>query len=1464
MADKSSTGAVHLTTLDLDISDALQSLQNLNEAIISNAEQAKISYENLFKNMNIGVIDTSNITETTKSFNNVTNSIGVTKSAIESLNLSYKTFQNTLEKSKLSDKIGTPLAKIKTDVEENAKAMRELTSAVQNGNPITKEMSEQYRELSSALKTSKGELKDAETNAIRTGDGFATLGNKAKGAGGAIVDFFNKLSDKVKWLSAYQLITLVQNAFSQIISTIKTTEDAVVDLQRVLNEDISNLEISNELYAIAEEFGQAFENVQEVALRFAQTGKSWQETIDATRATMLGLNTAELEVSTATEGLIAVMAQFDIEATELETVIDKINITADHFPVTSEKIVAALQRAGGTASAFNMTLEETIATITALAEKTGRSGENIGTALNSLIIFTSKSDNLELFAGLSDKMDETVKKFQSGSASIIEVWQQLGIEIEDLSKQQQDALFNSTAFKEFADTFEAEAAEYAADIQKIYGTAGTYRRNYLTVLLQDIGQVEQVMEGMADAEGYSLQENKKYMETLTSQWNQLVVAAQELAVQFGEAGFLSFLKGVVELTTGILKLTKSVGGLNTILSATLTLFLLIKREKINKFVSNISTSFKSVITSLKNVSPAIAAYNAQMATGATATQAMTVALKTLQLSLGNVLAILSIVYTGFSIIKGVIDSATESAKEYREEMIAAGNESENVSKDLYNVVSALENAKIGGNTDEIDEATSALLEYFNLQVSDIPLLEKRYGSLDEAIQNLIDDQYKLIKADAEQRSNQLKNSFSDVERIKNIRATQEEVNALIKTGYLVSDVFTLLNQSVNFKNAKDTIKDIDKYVSILDKSLTSEEKSSSQLYQSLLKRKEAIQGILDDIEDSDEFLKTLGEDATEWVENVTNQTEEGEQALRDFADSISDTTGIINLEEELETLANSFDELSSRVDSFQSAYSSVVDIIDEYNKTGIMTADMLQTILSMEPEYIEMLNVQRNALSLNEDALMGLVDVNDVYLQQMTALKIAKEAEAMATEMQAAAAQGLTLAEYEAGAASAVMGGQLYQAILGEIQGTNTSNELAVALQNVGASAGLASDWISVLSNRVSGMIGSMGSLLGLVRSGQPRTYYTPKTTTSKGSSPKTTAEKDRLNAEIKAWKAKKEEVEDYYKTLEDNLKKQKEESDVYYDGLIDNLKRVEETNDRINEQLDYYADRQKTLTSLEQAQSRSGIEWREKEREYQQDLADLDEDWRRTLEGWSIDDQIEEFERLKEESQNLINAQIEYLKSLKEAAVAEIEEAIEKLQERVSALTQSAGSGASGIASSIASGLSEASTLFQGNLDDMQNRLDVAMTEEEEKIRKKAQALADFVSMDSSERVRKYLFTPFNEAVTNMGKNIKEAITKNVDAASKSATSSFMTGFISPITQQIANVMKQATSAQAIAKSSSVPIIGGRTTIADVYTKSSNNSKAASSGNNTVNIFANIDNQQDANNLANGIKDVLTNPTRF
>lgn len=1664
----------------------------------------------------------------------------------------------TIYKVRLADaeqeqnKYTKSLAPIKQETQATISSLKTLekTAVFKTSKDKVAALRAEYEEFLNKLKNTNVGVDEAEKELSDLQKQFDELESTVKRGNGTLENWVNKITESAKWQIANSALNLLQQSFGQLTTTIIDTEDAVIELRRVLNDkSLVDSEMTQTLYDIAYEFGQTFDNVQEVAVKFAQTGKTWEETVAATRATMLGLNTAELEVSTATEGLIAVMAQFNVEADDLEKVIDKINITADNFPVTSEKIVAALQRAGGTANAFNMTLDETIATITALAEKTGRSGENIGTALNSLIIFTSKSENLKLFSSLSAEMDDVVKKFQAGSGSIIDVWTQLSKEIGRLSKEQEDALFNSAAFEQFASQFEAEAAEYAGTIQQIYGTAGAYRRNYLTVLLQDMSTVEDVMANLTGAIGYSLQENEVAMESFSKKWNQLIVSAKELAIQFGEAGFLDLMKGAVEASSAVLQLTKSIGGLKTVLVALTVIILAIKKEKIKDRLTKL-------VPVIHTLTGATKLYEMALLDGATRMQAFGVATQSVLGALGGWVTIAGVAVTAIAAITNAQKQAAEEARVAREEIIAQGKESVKTFSDLGVAYQEYKKAVESSNNEEIISSRNSILQSLGYEAEDINMLISMYGDEKTAVQELIKEKYELMQIDAEEAykaiTSEEKRKEISKSKIEASQADKKYLELLVKQGKDYGNVLDELNNKLeqsqlgltlgttniditpevnltDLYSVDRTIEDLNRRLKDYQSVISVADQKTSTLYQTTKTTRDVLEKYKNEVRELEYQYELSQLSVEEYTERLLKLQEETQNAL----------PGNEALTSALEEMEGTIDSLNKKMDDFQSSAKSVESIITQYNQTGVMTADMLQTLIGLAPEYIDLIDINSNSLSLNQEKLENLMKVNDNYMVQMAAMKVAKEYEALSTELQQEKYDNLTVAEIQNMITTNALGGEIYQLAMQLYSGQINADQFRKEIQQAGEKSGMAANKVAVLTDSMVDLATSMGGVIQLAgmfpnlslnasvkvngktieewekdrqrgiiseatfqkyleqsrnmaagtSSSGTKTWF-PSTTTKTGGSgaggnaDKFKAEKDALsdllevyehsilliehnekdsakagkeiaaiyrkmqdevhaqaeryrvagvseNDELirnlqKSWldyadkieealhgiyeetvaaherainylehqydsaeqrldysfmgenlkkqldyqvkiqreaerelerlaqlgmdanseaaqdvidtwydaeksirdisqkiqesilqpyedfidladkfdiweymdftkvdylrmelqevnnmlangtmslkeynsqlkqlsyaiydaqkelfdkqkadveaakdevvkgyksdidslKDQKEQIEDYYKTVIDGYNAEidawedrKDKITDYYDTLIDNLNDVQAANERINAQVDYYNERQKIVTNLEQAQARSGVEWREKEMEYQQSLIDLDEEWNRTQKEWDIQDQIDMLNELKERaladidlSIQAIRATIEAAEQAKTAAIEVIEAEIAGIEEAITATEQKAEEEialideqfkmlSQTIAEAIKNGTADGVANTQAEIDkalvDGTNAMLSFIDSTNQTFTQTSQETANTVYgiYDTS------FITPMYGEINNIASHMQTAMTEGASGAAQAALTQFRNSFITPLKNEMASILSQSEKAkQAIA----------------------------------------------------------------
>lgn len=82
--------------------------------------------------------------------------------------------------------------------------------------------------------------------------------------------------------------------------------------------------------------------------------------------------------------------------------------------------------------------------------------------------------------------------------------------------------------------------------------------------------------------------------------------------------------------------------------------------------------------------------------------------------------------------------------------------------------------------------------------------------------------------------------------------------------------------------------------------------------------------------------------------------------------SINDlSSGIISITDYLKGLNTELDDVDAKLDKFQSGFSDITDIVDEYNLYGKLTQDSMQKLLRLDPQYLECLEKEGDQLKFN-------------------------------------------------------------------------------------------------------------------------------------------------------------------------------------------------------------------------------------------------------------------------------------------------------------------------------------------------------------------------------------------------------------------------------------------------------------------------------------------------------------------
>ena len=209
----------------------------------------------------------------------------------------------------------------------------------------------------------------------------------------------------------------------------------------------------------------------------------------------------------------------------------------------------------------------------------------------------------------------------------------------------------------------------------------------------------------------------------------------------------------------------------------------------------------------------------------------------------------------------------------------------------------------------------------------------------------------------------------------------------------ISNESTVKKNSIPLFNQLTTSKDaLDKFQSSV--------KSAADAYSTLMSGNYSSSDMLDSIQAINEAVTDMG-GSLDW-EFIDNQTQLNsldllggaiEHISQKYAESVLSGAGIDVDSKFGQMLANNIiqaqkantelEVLDDQIDSLQSAYSDLTDIVDTYNETGYITFDQLQTLLEMEPQYLSCLIDENGQLQLNEAAMAELANqrLNDAEAQ---------------------------------------------------------------------------------------------------------------------------------------------------------------------------------------------------------------------------------------------------------------------------------------------------------------------------------------------------------------------------------------------------------------------------------------------------------------------------------------------------
>ncbi len=603
----------------------------------------------------------------------------------------------------------------------------------------------------------------------------------------------------------HDLVDAFRSAASAAKQAAQDVEDSMMDISRVLDlNSEQTLDMKSQMFDLANEFGRSFGETADIALRFAQAGNDMQDSLSMTRDALLAVNTAELDSEQATQSLIGILNQWGYSADDLITVIDKLNYTADNNAITTQDLVDSLLKASSVAKTAGMSFDDTVGILTSMKVASGAAGKEVGNAFKSILSYIQRPDSLKLFDSMGievyadkatgalnpmmDILEQMSEKWnlgaeaqnnmidtlvQSGDAAqmMSEEWALASDSVEEYAQYQQAA----AEATDLSNTAEARAQANAA--------AGVYRRNYYISLMENFSEAVRVSDDLINAEGHSMQENGRYMETLTAKTEQLVSSLTELAVTAADAGLMDLAKECIDTATAFTQWTSDSKNLIPILTTLVSLIVTIRAQRIADEFHAIGGAFRNAYEAIRSGTTALTS----MTTTASATTATLGTATTAATGLSAAIGGISLAISAVSAAVVIINSITTAINKARQEAIDTGKET---------------NERLN-NLDELKEKYDELKATTERTASQ----EEEYKDIQEQIIDLLGDRaakLKSLKEGTEEYAEALED-LTNQERIEQQAELDNAVNAAKKemnAGWLNLKEYQKLYDTSSFQNSK--------------------------------------------------------------------------------------------------------------------------------------------------------------------------------------------------------------------------------------------------------------------------------------------------------------------------------------------------------------------------------------------------------------------------------------------------------------------------------------------------------------------------------------------------------------------------------------------------------------------------------------------------------------------------------------
>ena len=419
------------------------------------------------------------------------------------------------------------------------------------------------------------------------------LSSAGQTAGNSFMSGFGRaIKERAKYSIANFLIYGTQNAIKDMVANVKELDAAQTELKKVTDLSGKSLaKFTDETYEVGSKVAKTGTEIVQASTEFAKMGKDTKTSLQLSELASRFQNIADTEIDAATAakfinsqlkafGNTSTLQKFTTDFSKAERIIDVTNDTANKFAVGTNDLQNALTKTGSALSVAGNTFEQTIGLVTAGTEIMVGQPAKVGRGLRSIAInIANLARENEYFEAANGKVKIALQDSNGEMLSTYDIMAKLAEKWGTLNETEQTAIATSLAGKTQFEVF--------ANVMKNWATAAN------------------VVDNAAKANGSSLKENEKYLDSIEGKLQAFQSAWEQLSYHLINSDFL---KNVIDLGTDLIKvldvLVQKIGTIPTLIGLIGTAFGGLKLFKFAEGLLGIGTAAEKAAEGVEAVAEA--------------------------------------------------------------------------------------------------------------------------------------------------------------------------------------------------------------------------------------------------------------------------------------------------------------------------------------------------------------------------------------------------------------------------------------------------------------------------------------------------------------------------------------------------------------------------------------------------------------------------------------------------------------------------------------------------------------------------------------------------------------------------------------------------------------------------------------------------------------------------------------------